>query len=140
MNQRERYIATLLFQDPDRIPFMPGAPRESTLAVWRGQGMPDCADYLEALVGELGLEKKEILPRRPVLSPGVSFRLNPCFEEKILEHKDGHYIVLDWMGAVTEISDEYDLSYLREAKDFVTRKWHRFPAQRAGFEGSRRAS
>jgi hypothetical protein len=33
------------------------------------------------------------------------------------------------MGAVTEISDAYDYTYIRTAKDFVTRKWHRFPVQ-----------
>ena len=54
----------------------------------------------------------------------------PTFEEKVLEHKDGHYIVQDWMGAITEISDEFDYTYIRSAKDFVTRKWHRFPVQR----------
>jgi uroporphyrinogen decarboxylase len=61
--------------------------------------------------------------------------MNPTFEEKVLEHKDGHYIVQDWMGNITEISDEYDYTYLREAKDFVTRKWHKFPVEnRADFE------
>jgi len=34
------------------------------------------------------------------------------------------------MGAVVEISDRYDCTYLRHAKDFVTRKWHRFPVQK----------
>jgi uroporphyrinogen decarboxylase len=53
----------------------------------------------------------------------------PTFEEKVLEHRDGHYIVQDWMGAITEISDQYDYTYIRTAKDFVTRKWHRFPVQ-----------
>jgi len=53
----------------------------------------------------------------------------PNFEEKVLEHKDGHYIVQDWMGAITEISDTFDYTYIRSAKDFVTRKWHRFPVQ-----------
>jgi hypothetical protein len=33
------------------------------------------------------------------------------------------------MGAIVEISDRYDYTYLRTAKDFVTRKWHRFPVQ-----------
>jgi uroporphyrinogen decarboxylase len=53
----------------------------------------------------------------------------PTFKEEILEHKDGHYIVRDWMGAITEISDQYDTTYIRSARDFVTRKWHRFPVQ-----------
>jgi len=33
------------------------------------------------------------------------------------------------MGAVTEISDTYDYTYIRSPKDFVTRKWHSFPVQ-----------
>jgi len=65
----------------------------------------------------------------------VSFRMMPEFEEKVLEHRDGHYVVQDWMGAITEISDEYDYTYIRAAKDFVTRRWHRFPVQtRADWE------
>jgi len=53
----------------------------------------------------------------------------------VLEHRDGHYIVRDWMGAITEIADCFDYTYIRSAKDFVTRKWHRFPVQnRADWE------
>jgi uroporphyrinogen decarboxylase len=47
----------------------------------------------------------------------------------VLEHRDGHYVVQDWMGAITEISDQYDYTYIRSAKDFVTRKWHKFPVE-----------
>ena len=53
----------------------------------------------------------------------------PWFEEKILEHKNGHLVVQDYSGAIVEISDQFDFSYLRSAKDFVTRKWHRFPLE-----------
>jgi uroporphyrinogen decarboxylase len=60
---------------------------------------------------------------------GVSFIMIPTFEEKVLEHREGHYIVQDWMGAITEISDEFDYTYIRSAKDFVTRKWHKFPVE-----------
>ena len=64
---------------------------------------------------------------RPRVHLGVSFIMIPTFQEKVLAHRDGHYIVQDWMGAITEISDTYDYTYIRAAKDFVTRKWHRFP-------------
>jgi uroporphyrinogen decarboxylase len=74
----------------------------------------------------LGIPKEESRPQPAI---GVSFQMIPIFEEKVLEHKDGHYIVRDWMGAITEISDEFDYTYIRGAKDFVTRKWHRFPVQ-----------
>jgi uroporphyrinogen decarboxylase len=55
----------------------------------------------------------------------------PAFEEKVLAHENGHYIVRDWMGAITEIADTFDYTYIRTARDFVTRKWHRFPVQSA---------
>ena len=127
MNERERYLETILFGKPDKVPFSPGGPRESTRAMWHKQGLPEGKNFFEAL-----LEILEIHPE-PGKSPRVglplSFQMMPKFEEKVLEHKDGHYIVLDWMGAITEISDQFDYTYIRSAKDFVTRKWHKFPVE-----------
>jgi len=129
MNQRQRFREALLFGKPDKIPFNPGWPRESTLATWRRQGLPEGADYYKTLLNLLGIREEDALPQRPLVNLGVDFRMIPQFEEKVLEHKNGHYIVQDWMGAITEISDKYDYTYIRSAKDFVTRKWHRFPVQ-----------
>lgn len=136
MTPRERFIETLLFGRPDRVPFLPGEPRESTLQAWREQGLPPDRRYLDEVHiridrrrAEKGLPPGDFLPRRPLAELGVSFQMIPMFEEKVLEHKDGHYIVRDWMGAITEISDRYDYTYLRLPKDFVTRKWHKFPVQ-----------
>ncbi len=124
MTPRERYRQTLLFGMPDKIPFQPGGPRESTLRTWRRQGLPEEGSWSSHLLAELGIEPEKT---KPAVSLGVSFQMIPHFEEKVLEHKDGHYIVRDWMGAITEISDEYDYTYIRSAKDFVTRRWHKWP-------------
>lgn len=126
MNGRERFKEVLLFGKPDKIPFAPGGARESTLAVWHKQGLPEGVNYYKYLLKTLGIGQE---PEGSKVSLGVSFQMMPKFEEKVLEHKDGHYIVQDWMGAITEISDEYDYTYIRSAKDFVTRKWHKFPVQ-----------
>jgi uroporphyrinogen decarboxylase len=126
MTERERYRETILFRRPDKVPFSPGGPRESTLKAWHSQGLPEGKNYMDALAEILGLERE---PPGPRTSAAVSFRMIPTFEEKVLEHRDSHYIVQDWMGAITEISDRYDYTYIRAAKDFVTRKWHRFPVQ-----------
>lgn len=126
MTPRERYCQTLLFGAPDKIPLQPGGPRESTLAAWRRQGLPEGANYYQALFEALGIQPE---PARPGVDPGASFRMIPQFEEQVLEHRDGHYVVRDWMGAITEISDRYDYTYIRAARDFVTRKWHKFPVQ-----------
>ena len=123
---RERYIKTILFDKPDKVPFSPGGGRESTLKKWREQGLPEGANPHDALLRELGIKPE---PVRPQPGLGVSFKMIPEFEEKVLEHRDGAYLVQDWMGAIVEISDEFDYTYLRVAKDFVTRKWHKCPVK-----------
>jgi hypothetical protein len=57
------------------------------------------------------------------------------FEEKIIERRPapsgsgqtGSLIVQDWKGNVCEMSDEFDVSYLRHPIDFVTRRWLKCP-------------
>ncbi|MHC4251931.1 MAG: hypothetical protein ACYS9X_22655, partial [Planctomycetota bacterium] len=135
MTHRERYLQTLTFGSPDRVPFSPGGPRESTLAAWRTQGLPEGANWHETLLGELGLPREAAGGSH---SLGVRTRMIPEFEEKVLEHAGGHYVVQDWKGNVCEISDEFDVTYLRTAKDFVTRRWIRCPVEsRADWERMR---
>lgn len=142
MTSRERVLETLLFGTPDRIPFSPGGGRESTLRRWHSEGLPPEKSPMTALYelidaerAKRGLPPGDYEPKQPVIGIGVSFQMIPKFEEKVLEHKNGHYVVQDWMGAITEISDEYDYTYIRSAKDFVTRKWHKFPVEnRADWE------
>lgn len=126
MTERERYRKALLFGNPDRFPFEPGWPRESTLKAWHQQGLPPETDWRETLRQELGIPGE--FPQ-PIPDLGVSFIIIPIFEEKVLERRAGHIIIQDWMGAITEISDEYDFTYIRTARDFVTRKWHAFPVK-----------
>lgn len=123
---RSRYLETLTFGQAERIPLLPGAPRESTLAAWQAQGLAAGLDYRDALAEIMGVPRGAF--EATVAAP-VSFRMIPTFVEEVLAHRRGHYIVRDWMGAITEISDQYDYTYIRSAKDFVTRKWHRFPVQ-----------
>ncbi|MGC9454747.1 MAG: uroporphyrinogen decarboxylase family protein [Phycisphaerae bacterium] len=132
MNSRERYVETLTFGRPDRVPFEPGRPRESTLRRWHGEGLPPDGHWFEHLCGHLGIEPPRTRAR---IDPGVDFRMIPQFTEEVLDRRDGHLIVRDWKGNVCEISDEYDVSYLRQAKDFVTRRWIRCPVEgREDFE------
>ena len=126
MTQRERYIKALTFGNPDKVPLMPGHPRRSTLRRWHTEGLPQDAHALTFVMEKLG-----ITPPPPANDHGffANFTMNPMFEEKVLSHENGHYIVQDWMGAITEISDEFDVTFIRSAVDFVTRKWHKFPVE-----------
>ena len=44
MNPRERFLQTLTFGDPDKIPLVPGGARKSTLETWCKQGLPEGVD------------------------------------------------------------------------------------------------
>ncbi len=126
MTPRERYLATLLYQKPDRLPFSPGGARESTLKAWHSQGLPQGVNWLQEAMRLAGIPAEAV---SPAASLPVDWRMMPQFEEKVLEHRGGHYIVQDWKGNICEISDTYDVSYLREARDFVTRRWLRCPVE-----------
>ena len=102
MNARERYLETLLFGRPDRVPLHPGGPRESTLAVWHKQGLPSDLTYQQALSEIIDVPLEAFAGATGV---AVDFRMIPTFEEKVLEHRDGRYVVQDWMGAITEMPD-----------------------------------
>ena len=128
MTQRERFIKTLTFGRPDKYTFNAGGGRESTLARWRSEGLPEGQDPARFVMNELGLEIPREGPPKEFFCNG---RMIPIFEEKVLKHENGHYIVQDWMGAITEISDVFDYTYIRNAVDFVTRKWHKFPVETA---------
>jgi uroporphyrinogen decarboxylase len=133
MNPRERYLAALTFGTPDRIPFKPGGPRESTRKKWREQGLPADVDWLAYLHETLGIEPDP--PAKPGPGLGVSVIMMPQFEEKVLEESDDSQIVQDWKGNVCEISKGFDVTYLRTAKDFCTRRWIKCPVEsRADWE------
>jgi len=121
MTPRERLIETLTFGTPDKVPFAPGGPRESTLARWHGEGLSPDVRWMDALVETLGIEADP--PAGPRIDLGADFRMIPQFTEEVIEHADGHTICRDWKGNVCEISDQFDVTYLRFAKDFVTRRW-----------------
>lgn len=111
--------------------FNPGGPRESTLKRWRSEGLPEEVNWFECLCREIDVDFTELRSRQERIDPVVSFKMMPEFEEKVLEHKDGHYLVQDWQGAVVELADNFDVTYLRYAKDFVTRKYLKFPVENA---------
>ncbi len=137
MTDRERFIETLTYGSPDKIPMMTMGPRKSTFEAWAKQGMDPERDWFGQLAEAVGIEYE--YPQNPYVGLGVNFRMMPIFEEKVLEHRNGHYIVQDWMGNITEISDAFDVTYIRNAIDFVTRKWHKFPVENeADFESMKK--
>jgi len=127
MNERERYLRCLLFEKVDKIPFRPGWPRESTLKRWYKEGLPENTNWFDYLCEKIGIKIEK--PKKEYVSFSLNFGPIPPFEEKIIEKKDGHLIVQTQKGEIVEIDEKYDFTYLRSAKDFVTRKWHKFPVE-----------
>lgn len=127
MTPRERFIETLLFRSPDRVPLMPGGGRESTRERWYSEGLPrnveDIVEYAYRLAGGR-LEWPAGGPGFPIYD-----RMIPRFEEKVLEKKEDTQIVQDWKGNICEISNKYTIEYLRDAIDFVTRRWIKCPVE-----------
>jgi len=136
MTPRERWIETLLFGSSDRIPLEPGGGRKSTRERWLKEGLKEGADPVEQAYREAGGRLE--LPRG---GEGfqVDFKMNPQFEEKVIERKADSQIVQDWKGNVCEIGLEFSPVYLREAIDFVTRRWVKCPVEsRADWEDMKR--
>ncbi len=133
MTPRKRFLESMLFGQPDKVPLTPGGGRESTRERWYGEGLPrDVKDIAQYAYGQAGGTQE--WPRGGE-GFGVSERMIPCFEEKVLERKERSLVVQDWKGNVCEISDEYDVGYLRNAIDFVTRRWIKCPVEtRADWE------
>ena len=128
MTPRERLLATLLFRTPDRIPLEPGGGRKSTRERWVAEGMPaDARDPILEAYRQVGGTLPWPCPREARFP--VNERMIPCFEEKIIEERDGRRVVQDWKGNICEIGAEYTPEYLRNAIDFVTRRWIRCPVE-----------
>jgi len=129
MNHRTRYCHSLLFNTVDRIPLEPGKGRESTMKRWQTEGLPthirreEIAGYAYRQAGGT-LEMPASGPQFP-----VNERMIPEFEEKIISRTERSQIVQDWKGNICEISSDFELRHLRNAIDFVTRRWIKCPVE-----------
>ena len=123
-------LEALLFGKPDRIPFEPGGGRQSTLRAWHSQGLPESIQGAGA-ANEYAYRQaggREDLPKG-----GEGFwideRMMPQFEEKVIERRERSQVVQDWKGNVCEIGNEFTVEHLRNAIDFVTRRWIKCPVE-----------
>ena len=140
MNPRQRYLETLLFGRPDRVPLDPGYGRRSTRAAWHEQGLPADIDDGPAIAEYAYRLSGGALPWPQAGEDfPVNTRMIPEFEEKVLSRGERTQIVQDWKGNVCEISNEHTTEYLRNAIDFVTRRWIKCPVEsRADWEDMKR--
>lgn len=126
MKIRERYIATVLGEKVDKVPFFPGRARKSTIENWNKQGLPKDEEWFSYVTKILGIETEWLFAE---INPGINFRMIPTFEEKVIEEKETSQIVQDWKGNICEISKNFDVTFLRDPIDFVTRRWIKCPVE-----------
>lgn len=133
MNSRQQFVETLTFGHPDKIPFMPGHGRESTLERWHREGLPKEITN-PILVNEYAYKQAGGKETLPLGGEGfyVKESMIPEFEKKVLERKEHTQIVQDWKGNICEISNEYTIDHLGGSNarcDFVTRRWIKCPVE-----------
>jgi len=112
MNSRQRFLASLLFGEPDKV-FLTHhfGPRQSTLERWHKEGLPEDDSHVRIH----GLEHSEGVP--------IDFGPLPPYEEKVLQEFGDHKIIRDRTGAIVEYEKK------PATPGFVTRKWHEFPVK-----------
>ena len=129
MTTRQRMLETLLFGKPDRVPLSPGGGRESTRQRWYSEGLPESVS--PGGIPEEAYRQAGGTLDWPVGGPGfyVNHRMIPCFEEKVVEVRANSQVVQDWKGNICEIGLEFTPLHLRNAIDFVTRRWVKCPVE-----------
>lgn len=94
MNDRQRFLATMRYQQRDRCPICDFGFWEETLVLWYDQGLPRWVDnpYDGIKSGEaFGMD-------RYCGGPGIGTSLCPGFEAKVIEDRGDHEIVQQWDG------------------------------------------
>ena len=126
MNDRERFLATMRFGQPDRIPYWECAFWGETLDRWAREGMPDNVLHpagpeswptQESLGGYFGFDLSSGVYFRE--TAGVNMGFIPPFEHKVLSEENGVVTQQDGEGVVFRWSHG----------GHSTRQFVRFPVQ-----------
>lgn len=128
MNDRERFLATMHFQQVDRIPFWDFGYWKETLPEWRKQGMP--GDVHPDAFFKRDRQWERV---------GVSLDMLPCFDEELLEADGRRELVLDRNGVkllrFKESSSipKYVEFPVKTRDDFEAMKWRYNPRSPARY-------
>jgi len=112
MTPRERFIKTLTFDNPDRVFYSFGGPRESTMNSWYLQGLPRKSNVSRLV----GMDRMEGVP--------VNTGFVPPFETRIIKEDENGRIWMDSMGIVT-----HDAGKLLKTPGFNTRTFISHPVK-----------
>ena len=103
MNSRQRFVETMSFGQPDRVPLFPEGIRDEVLSTWRKQGLPRGIELNEVFRFD---EFDEISPN---LDPIPYFRRWPSDREGLKEYRrrldpnDPRRLPSDWVESVRKL-------------------------------------
>ena len=122
MNDRERFLAAMRFEQPDRIPYWECAFWGETLARWVTEGMPESVAHPDgsaedALRGYFGFDRSFGVYFRGTVPANIGFM--PGFEHKVISEEN---------GIITEQGGDGVISRWSRT-GHSTRQFVRFPVQ-----------
>ncbi len=147
MNTRERFLATMAFQEPDRVPLWEVGYWASTVRRWYREGLPKVKGIPDDVNGAFGVfaEAIGVLPGRcvdydvhdyfkmdtPVARVPLNMGAYPTFERKIIEDHGDWYIWQDPDGCFQkETKDRGTLPSIVSAPVKTREDWERYKAER----------
>ncbi len=111
MNQRQRFIETMTFGTPDRVPNHELGLWGQTVDRWLEEGMPEevvGASWFDG-VEQYGMDRREFL--------NVNLHMMPPFDLEVLEETDRHIVLRDGQGIVRKAMKEGTVRGMRPSMD-----------------------
>mgnify|MGYP000847084619 CR=1 FL=1 len=98
MNDLERFIATMDYAGPDRVPNHELGVWAQTVPLWKDQSAPELTYNWFVSEDRLGLDRREFIY--------VNFEMIPPFENKVLEETERYQIIQHPTGMITKALKE----------------------------------
>ncbi len=130
MNSRQRFVETMRYGAPDRVPYFEEGIRKDVLRTWRRQGLPKNADLLSMFPSDLREEIVLDLEPRPKFRKWPSSRAELAEMHRRLNPNARCRLPKNWSRRVRAWKNREHVLMLRIHRGFFTtmgvRDWHRF--------------
>jgi hypothetical protein len=130
MNSRERFLETMRFGTPDRVPYFEEGLREGVLEAWRRQGLPRNKNLSQIFSFDKREEIEPDLDPRPELKRWPTSRSHLDVFRRRLNPDDPHRLHKDWAARVQAWKRRDHILTLWVHRGFFlsmgVRNWRRF--------------
>ena len=130
MNSRERFLETMRYGAPDRVPYLEEGLREGVLDLWRKQGLPRHKDFSQIFSFDKREEIEPDLDPRPDFSRWPTSRSDLELFRRRLDPTDPKRLPTDWASRVQAWKTRDHILTLWVHRGFFlsmgVRNWRRF--------------